>query len=259
MQGVWLGSLDAVMVPAQPCISSEFLSDPLVFATFQIGRAFTVTLILDYDAGNLGSVKRACTEVGLQAEFSAHPDALAQAERIIFPGVGAAGSAMRSLRERGLDTALKNAIAKGTPLLGICLGMQVSLDYSEENDTPTLGLLGGRVQRFKLNQPELKIPHMGWNGVKVQQSHPVLAGIEPGDEFYFVHGYYPMPTAPEHVLTLTEYEGDFVSALGKNNYIGTQFHPEKSGRVGLRLFENFARWDGVWQGAASPAGGANAQ
>jgi glutamine amidotransferase len=166
---------------------------------------------------------------------------------------------MRSLRERGLDTALKNAIAKGTPLLGICLGMQVSLDYSEENDTPTLGLLGGRVQRFKLNQPELKIPHMGWNEVKVQQSHPVLAGIEPGDEFYFVHGYYPMPTAPEHVLTLTEYEGDFVSALGKNNYIGTQFHPEKSGRVGLRLFENFARWDGVWQGAASPAGGANAQ
>ncbi len=218
-----------------------------------------MTLILDYDAGNLGSVKRACSEVGLQAEFSAHPDALAQAERIIFPGVGAAGSAMRSLRERGLDTALKNAIAKGTPLLGICLGMQVSLDYSEENDTPTLGLLGGRVQRFKLNQPELKIPHMGWNEVKVQQSHPVLAGIEPGDEFYFVHGYYPMPTAPEHVLTLTEYEGNFVSALGKNNYIGTQFHPEKSGRVGLRLFENFARWDGVWQGAASPAGGANAQ
>ena len=251
MQGVWLGSLDAVMVPAQPCISSEFLSDPLVFATFQIGRAFTVTLILDYDAGNLGSVKRACSEVGLQAEFSAHPDALAQAERIIFPGVGAAGSAMRSLRERGLDTALKNAIAKGTPLLGICLGMQVSLDYSEENDTPTLGLLGGRVQRFKLNQPELKIPHMGWNEVKVQQSHPVLAGIEPGDEFYFVHGYYPMPTAPEHVLTLTEYEGDFVSALGKNNYIGTQFHPEKSGRVGLRLFENFARWDGVWRGQCS--------
>ena len=247
------------MVPAQPCISSEFLSYPLVFATFQIGRVFTVTLILDYDAGNLGSVKRACSEVGLQAEFSAHPDALAQAERIIFPGVGAAGSAMRSLRERGLDTALKNAIAKGTPLLGICLGMQVSLDYSEENDTPTLGLLGGRVQRFKLNQPELKIPHMGWNEVKVQQSHPVLAGIEPGDEFYFVHGYYPMPTAPDHVLTLTEYEGDFVSALGKNNYIGTQFHPEKSGRVGLRLFENFARWDGVWQGAASPAGGANAQ
>lgn len=218
-----------------------------------------MTLILDYDAGNLGSVKRACSEVGLQAEFSAHPDALAQAERIIFPGVGAAGSAMRSLRERGLDTALKNAIAKGTPLLGICLGMQVSLDYSEENDTPTLGLLGGRVQRFKLNQPGLKIPHMGWNEVKVQQSHPVLAGIEPGDEFYFVHGYYPMPTAPEHVLTLTEYEGNFVSALGKNNYIGTQFHPEKSGRVGLRLFENFARWDGVWQGAASPAGGANAQ
>lgn len=206
-----------------------------------------MTLILDYDAGNLGSVKRACTEVGLNAEFSAHPDAVTQAERIIFPGVGAAGSAMRSLRERGLDTALKIAIASGTPVLGICLGMQVSLDYSEENDTQTLGLIGGRVQRFKLNRPELKIPHMGWNEVRVKQAHPVLAGIDAGDEFYFVHGYFPSTTAPEHALAVTDYEDDFTCALGKDNYIGTQFHPEKSGRVGLRLFENFARWDGVWR------------
>jgi glutamine amidotransferase len=206
-----------------------------------------VTLILDYDAGNLGSVKRACTEVGLKAEFSADPAAVAQAERIIFPGVGAAGSAMRSLAERGLDVALKQAIANGTPVLGICLGMQVSLEYSEENDTQTLGLIAGRVQRFQLNHPELKIPHMGWNEVRVQQPHPVLAGIEAGDEFYFVHGYYPKPTAPEHVLAVTDYEDDFACALGKDNYVGTQFHPEKSGRVGLRLFENFAKWDGVWQ------------
>ena len=212
-----------------------------------------MTLILDYDAGNLGSVKRACAEVGLTAEFSSDPTAIIQAERIIFPGVGAAGSAMRSLRERGLDAALKSAIARGIPVLGICLGMQVSLDYSEENDTQTLGLLGGRVQRFKLNRPELKIPHMGWNEVRVTQAHPVLAGIEPGDEFYFVHGYYPNPTDAAHSLAVTTYEGDFTCSLGKANYIGTQFHPEKSGRVGLRLFENFARWDGVWAGSGGSA------
>ena len=211
-----------------------------------------MTLILDYDAGNLGSVKRACSEVGLAAEFSAEPDALAQAERIIFPGVGAAGAAMRSLRERGLDLALKQAIASGTPVLGICLGMQVSLDYSEENDTQTLGLIGGRVQRFQLNRPDLKIPHMGWNEVRVRQPHPVLAGIEPGDEFYFVHGYYPNPSSPEHALAVTDYEHDFVCALGKDNYVGTQFHPEKSGRVGMRLFENFAQWDGKWDGRWQP-------
>ena len=212
-----------------------------------------MTLILDYDAGNLGSVKRACAEVGLTAEFSSDPNAIIQAERIIFPGVGAAGSAMRSLRERGLDAALKSAIARGIPVLGICLGMQVSLDYSEENDTQTLGLLSGRVQRFKLNRPELKIPHMGWNEVRVTQAHPVLAGIEPGDEFYFVHGYYPNPTDAAHSLAVTTYEGDFTCSLGKANYIGTQFHPEKSGRVGLRLFENFARWDGVWAGSGGSA------
>ena len=102
-----------------------------------------------------------------------------QLNALFFPVSGAAGSAMRSLRERGLDDALKSAINRGIPVLGICLGMQVSLDYSEENDTQTLGLLGGRVQRFKLNRPELKIPHMGWNEVRVTQAHPVLAGIEP--------------------------------------------------------------------------------
>jgi glutamine amidotransferase len=218
-----------------------------------------MTLILDYDAGNLGSVKRACSEVGLQAEFSASLDAVAQAERIIFPGVGAAGPAMQSLQKRGLGDALKTAIAKGTPVLGICLGMQVSLDYSEEGDTQTLGLIAGRVQRFKLNRPELKIPHMGWNEVVVKQPHPVLAGIESGDEFYFVHGYYPKPTSDDHVIAVAEYEGAFACALGKDNFVGTQFHPEKSGRVGLRLIENFARWNGVWDSSAHPSGVNNAE
>ena len=118
---------------------------------------------------------------------------IASADRVIFPGVGAAGSAMASLRRAGIDQALGEVLDRGKPMLGICLGLQISLDYSEENDTKTLGFIPGTVRRFALNRPELKIPHMGWNEVTVTQAHPVLDGIEPGDEFYFVHGYYPTP------------------------------------------------------------------
>ncbi len=203
-----------------------------------------MTIIVDYDAGNLRSVQRACLEVGLSARICADPEELRHAQRVIFPGVGAAGSAMRSLTERGLDEALKEVIHKGIPVLGICLGLQISLDYSEENDTHTLGLIPGRVRRFSFSRPELKIPHMGWNEVRPVKAHPVLAEIEPGDEFYFVHGYYPVPENPMHVYAQTDYENEFASAIGKDNYFATQFHPEKSGRVGLRLLANFAKWDG---------------
>ena len=202
------------------------------------------TLIVDYDAGNLHSVLRACREVGLDAQITADADLIAHADRIIFPGVGAAGSAMQSLVKAGLDEALVAAIRRGIPVLGICLGLQISLEYSAENDTQTLGIISGTVQRFKLNKPELKIPHMGWNEVVVTQPHPVLAGIEPGDEFYFVHGYYPEPSDPAQVFAQTEYESKFACAIGHDNYFATQFHPEKSGRVGLRLLKNFAEWTG---------------
>ncbi len=205
-----------------------------------------MALIIDYDAGNLRSVQRACAEVGLAATISADPTAVARADRIIFPGVGAAGSAMKSLRARGLDVALRSAYAAQTPMLGICLGLQISLRHSEESDTPTLDLLPGRVVRFRLDDPKLKIPHMGWNAVTVVRAHPVLAGIAPGDEFYFVHAYYPVPGEPELVLAETEYETKFACALGRRNYVATQFHPEKSGRVGLDLLARFARWDGNW-------------
>lgn len=201
-------------------------------------------MIVDYDAGNLHSVQRACYEVGLKAEICADPDQLRLADRVVFPGVGAAGSAMRSLIERGMDQALCEVIDSGRPVLGICLGLQISLEYSEENDTRTLGIIPGRVCRFALDDPDLKIPHMGWNEVRVVQPHPVLDGIEPGDEFYFVHGYFPSPESTANVFAVTHYEREFASAVGQDNYIGTQFHPEKSGRVGLRLIENFARWDG---------------
>ena len=199
--------------------------------------------IVDYDAGNLRSVQRACAMAGMTAEICADPERLRHAERVIFPGVGAAGSAMASLTARGLGEALLEVFNLGRPVLGICLGLQISLEYSEENDPTTLGLIPGRVRRFKFDQPELKVPHMGWNEVKAVQPHPVLEGIEAGDEFYFVHGYYPDPLDKAHVFALTEYEHEFASAVGCDNYIATQFHPEKSGRVGLRLLQKFAEWN----------------
>ena len=203
-----------------------------------------MAVIVDYDAGNLKSVERACREVGLDAVISNDPGRIRAADRIIFPGVGAAGSAMRSLAASGVDAALVDAFHAGTPILGICLGLQISLDHSEENDTGTLGLVPGDVRRFRLDDPRLKVPHMGWNAVNLCRSHPVLDGIEPGDEFYFVHAYRPVPANPEDVIAESSYEGVFCSALGRGNYVATQFHPEKSGRVGLGLLERFAAWDG---------------
>ena len=201
-------------------------------------------VIIDYDAGNLKSVQRACAEVGLDAGISADPDRVRRAGRVIFPGVGAAGSAMASLARSGMDQALREVIGEGRPVLGICLGLQISFDRSEEDDQQTLGLLPGRVRRFRFDNPALKVPHMGWNEVLLTRSHPVLVGMEPGDEFYFVHSYYPEPADERLVYAHTEYEIDFACAVGRENYFATQFHPEKSGRVGLRLLRAFAEWDG---------------
>ena len=203
-----------------------------------------MTVIVDYDAGNLRSVQRACAEVGTAAVITSDPAEVRRADRVIFPGVGAAGSAMRSLRARGLDRALLDVMRDGTPVLGICLGLQISLDRSEENDQQTLGLIPGDVRRFALTDPALKVPHMGWNAVRIVRAHPLLAHVEPGDEFYFVHAYYPVPSDEGTVRAVADYEGPFCCALGVDNYFATQFHPEKSGRVGLRLIENFVRWDG---------------
>lgn len=203
-----------------------------------------MAVIIDYDAGNLRSVQRACREVGLEAEITADPERLLRAERVIFPGVGAAGAAMKSLTAHGLDEALREVIRRGVPVFGICLGMQISLAHSEENDQETLGLIPGRVRRFAFDRPELKIPHMGWNEVRVVKPHPLLADVQPGDEFYFVHAYYPEPEQAADVYAVTDYEIDFACALGRDNYFGMQCHPEKSGHVGLRVLKRFAEWDG---------------
>jgi glutamine amidotransferase len=202
-------------------------------------------LIIDYKAGNLTSVKRALDYLEIPSRFVKTGDELQDAERIIFPGVGHAGTAMAVLKERGFDVALREAFARGTPIMGICVGAQVSLSHSDEGDTACLGLIEGNCPRFELVDKSLKIPHMGWNAVTVTQPHPILKDLNPGDEFYFVHSYYPQPSDPADVYATCEYEITFPAAIGRKNLFATQFHPEKSGRIGLMMLENFAQWNGV--------------
>ena len=201
--------------------------------------------IVDYGAGNIKSVLRACAEVGVTAVLYSEPGEIAKAEKIIFPGVGAAPSAMKHLKKTGINKALVNAFNAGTPILGICIGAQIVLESSEEGNQKCLGLVPGKTVRFKLKDKTLKIPHMGWNAVKPVQSHPLLDGIKPCDEFYFVHSFYPQPADPKNVYAVTDYGGDFCCALGSRNLFATQFHPEKSGRLGLELLARFAKWDGI--------------
>jgi len=200
--------------------------------------------IVDYKAGNLTSVKRALDHLGLEGCVTPDPDVVRQAERIIFPGVGHAGSAMAVLKERGLDQALREAFTRGTPILGTCVGAQVVLSHSEEGDTECLGLIEGECERFRLDDPSLKVPHMGWNEVRLVQEHPVLQGIPNASEFYFVHSYFLRPADPARVLGTSEHGTTFPAIIGQRNLIATQFHAEKSGPVGLNLLRNFAAWDG---------------
>jgi glutamine amidotransferase len=202
-----------------------------------------VIVIIDYQAGNLTSVVRSFRALGVEGEVTADPAAVAAAARIVFPGVGAAGKAMAILRELGLDQALKHSFQRGVPILGICLGAQIILEHSEENDTPCLGLLPGRTRALP-RQPHLKIPHMGWNKVRFLRPHPVFTGLPQAAEYYFVHSYYPDPAEKAMVLGVTEHGVEFPSALGWRNLVATQFHPEKSGRFGLAILENFLAWDG---------------
>jgi glutamine amidotransferase len=202
-----------------------------------------VLVIIDYQAGNLTSVVRSFRSLGVEGEVTADPAVVARASRVVFPGVGAAGRAMAILRQLGLDRALQEALGRGIPILGICLGAQIILAHSEENDTPCLGLLPGWTRAFP-RLPELKIPHMGWNSVRFLRPHPVFSGLPPAAEYYFVHSYYPAPAEPAMVLGVTEHGMEFPSALGWRNLVATQFHPEKSGRYGLKILENFLGWDG---------------
>ena len=200
--------------------------------------------ILDYGGGNLRSVKRACDAVGLDALFTQDPAKVKSATRIIFPGVGHAKTCMATLQRSGLHDALLEAHGRGVPILGICVGAQLVLDGSEEGPTHGLSLVPGMTKRFDLKDRSLKVPHIGWNEVTVARPHPLLAGLSEGDAMYFVHSYYFAPSNPEDVLAQTDYGGPFCCALGRGNLFATQFHPEKSGRLGLDLLARFARWDG---------------
>ncbi|MEI6150035.1 MAG: imidazole glycerol phosphate synthase subunit HisH [bacterium] len=202
--------------------------------------------IVDYKAGNLTSVKLAFEALGIEAVVTNRVADILAAERVVFPGVGAAGASMHHLMELNLVEALKTVVARGTPFLGICVGMQILFDRSEEDGgTATLGFIPGDVRLFRPSDPADKVPQIGWNTVQFNRRHPVFAGVEDETEFYFVHSYYPMPARPEDRIGVTSYTGvTFTSVVGRANLVATQFHIEKSGRVGLRVFENFSRWDG---------------
>lgn len=203
--------------------------------------------ILDYGAGNLTSVRLAFERLGVAALVAPDAEAARPADRIIFPGVGSAGSGMAGLRERGFAELLTTAVTENRPVLAICLGMQMIFEHSAEDDgTAGLAILPGEVQPFQFPAAErVKIPHMGWNRVNFTRPHPVLDGVADGEAFYFVHSYYARPERPADTLGLTDYAGfEFTAIAARGSLFATQFHPERSGAAGLALLKNFLTWDG---------------
>ncbi|MDR2054790.1 MAG: imidazole glycerol phosphate synthase subunit HisH [Desulfovibrio sp.] len=199
--------------------------------------------ILDYGAGNQTSVRRALEHLGIPCAVTADTAVAESAGGIVFPGVGAAGQAMTILRQSGLDGILRRAAGRGQPLLGVCLGCQILLEESEENNTKTLGVMPGICRRFEDNLIQedgspAPVPHMGWNSLRVRTASPLLAGIDASAEFYFVHSYY-VDIAPDLVIATTMYGREFCSVYGREGLWAVQFHPEKSGRPGLALLRNF--------------------
>jgi glutamine amidotransferase len=207
--------------------------------------------IIDYGMGNLHSLGKSMERVAgsQRIEISYDPDKLLKCDRLVLPGVGGVLACMNELRRLELNDLVKEASAR-VPMLGICLGMQVMLDFSQENGgVPALGLFPGNVVRFPdppadASAERLKVPHMGWNRVKQLRPHPLWRQIPDDSWFYFVHSYYADPTQPEHVLGSTDYGRPFASAVARDNLAAFQFHPEKSQGAGLQLLANFADWNG---------------
>ncbi len=202
-------------------------------------------VVIDYDSGNLRSVAKALETTGVSPTVTGDPEAVPSADALILPGVGSGPAAMDALRHRGLVEPLRDFAASGKPFLGICLGLQLLLDHTEEGDAPCLGIVPGTVKRLP---PGLKVPHMGWNSVELRQEHPMLDGIPQGNYFYFVHSYYAAPAEETGVAGVTEYSVPFCSVYARDNLVATQFHPEKSGGVGLRLYRNFVDWAAASRG-----------
>ena len=192
--------------------------------------------VIDYESGNLRSVSRALERTGARPELADDPAVLVGADAAVLPGVGAGDAAMRALRRRGLVEPLREFVDSGRPLLAVCLGLQLLMDATEEGDSLCLGMVRGKTRKL----PEgLKVPHMGWNEVKFVKAHPVLEGIPGNAHFYFVHGYYADPEDEDLVAGVTDYGIPFCSIVARDNLVATQFHPEKSGTLGLKIYENF--------------------
>jgi glutamine amidotransferase len=197
-------------------------------------------VIIDYGMGNLRSVQKAIEAIGHHAEISSDPDRVRRADKVILPGVGAFEYAAAELRRLGLGEAFCEAVRAGKPCLGVCLGLQLLFDVSEEDgEHPGLGLLPGRVVRFQ-STPGLKIPHLGWNTLRIKQPAPIFAGLDSGPSVYFVHSYHAVAARPEDVAAETDYPDPFPAAVWRENLMACQFHPEKSQRVGLAMYANFA-------------------
>jgi glutamine amidotransferase len=201
--------------------------------------------VVDYGAGNLRSVAKAVERSGLRADVCADPQELRLADAVVLPGVGAFADAMASLRAKGMDEAVVEAIRAGRPYLGLCLGLQVLFDESAEHGTTAgLGILPGRVTRFpeELAAEGLRVPHIGWNSVRYQGTHPMLGGLPEEDVYYFVHSFRAEPSRPEDVVGFTDYGRPFAAAVARENAFAVQFHPEKSQNAGRRLLDAFAAW-----------------
>jgi glutamine amidotransferase len=207
--------------------------------------------VVDYGMGNLRSVSQAVAHAALGADVkvivTGNPEEVLMADRVVLPGQGAMRDCMRELRDSGLKEAVLESLRR-KPVMGVCVGMQMLLEHSEEQDTPGLGVIAGRVKRFRLEgrtQPDgsrFKVPQMGWNRVQQSQAHPVWAGVADGAWFYFVHSYYAEPSDARHSAGRTEYGLGFTSAVARDNIFATQFHPEKSAADGLMLYRNFLAW-----------------
>lgn len=199
--------------------------------------------IIDYGLGNLASVRNMIKKVGGEGQISSDPDVIRKAEKLILPGVGAFGVGMKNLIDSGLQEAIKENTASGTKLMGICLGAQLLTNHSEENQVDGLGLIAAHTKKFNLSDPQLKVPHMGWFNISLDQpEHPLLQNLQDTPRYYFVHSYYMHCDNAVNQLCSCTYEHPFAAGIVQDNVAGFQFHPEKSHVFGMRIIENFINW-----------------